>query len=308
MILSASRRTDIPCYYFEWFMNRIRAGHVLTRNPMNHAQLSRIPLLPDIVDCIVFWTKDAANMLPYLNELDSLGYNYYFQFTLTIYGKEIEQNLRPKAEIVDTFITLSKRIGRERVVWRYDPIILNDDLTIEYHKTQFRRMCEKLSPYTDTVTVSFVDMYPKLKTPLIRLITAEKIAELSGYIGLTAKKYGLRAVACCEKDDLTKYGIERSSCIDKERIKKICGCSLNIKADKNQRPGCGCVESIDIGAYNTCLNGCVYCYANDSLTTTKCRYKSHNPKSELLIGTVMDSEKITDRKVRSNRQEQMKLF
>jgi hypothetical protein len=296
MILSASRRTDIPCYYAQWFMNRIRAGYVLTRNPMNHAQLSRIPLSPDIVDCIVFWTKDAANMLPHLDELDALGYNYYFQFTLTPYGKNIEQNLCPKSEIEDTFITLSKRIGRECVVWRYDPIILNDDLTVKYHKTQFRRMCEKLSPYTDTVTISFVDMYPKFKTPYIRTITANEIVELSEYVGVTATEYGLSAVACCEKDDLTKYGIGRSSCIDRERIEKIIGCPLKIKADKNQREGCGCVESIDIGAYNTCLNGCVYCYANNSFTTALRRHESHNPESELLIGIVSDGEKITDRK------------
>ncbi|MEG1426520.1 MAG: DUF1848 family protein, partial [Oscillospiraceae bacterium] len=113
MILSASRRTDIPCRYSEWFMNRVRAGYVLTRNPRNHAQLSKISLSPDIADCIVFWTKDAANMLPYLHELDRMGYSYYFQFTLTPYDRTLEANLRPKAEIEDTFIELSKLIGRE---------------------------------------------------------------------------------------------------------------------------------------------------------------------------------------------------
>lgn len=128
MILSASRRTDIPCYYSEWFMNRIRAGYVLTRNPMNHAQLSLISLSPDAVDCIVFWTKDAKKMLPHLNELDRIGYKYYFQFTLTPYNKTIEKNLRDKMEIEDTFIELSKKIGKERVIWRYDPIILNETL------------------------------------------------------------------------------------------------------------------------------------------------------------------------------------
>ena len=115
MILSASRRTDIPCYYSEWFMNRIRAGYVLTRNPMNHKQLSRLSLSPDIVDCIVFWTKDVANIIPHLDELDSRGYKYYFQFTLTPYSQDLEPNLRPKFEIEDTFIELSKRIGKDKV-------------------------------------------------------------------------------------------------------------------------------------------------------------------------------------------------
>jgi len=308
MILSASRRTDVPCYYSEWFMSRIRAGYVLTRNPMNHAQLSIIPLSPDVVDCIVFWTKDAANMLPHLDELDRLGYKYYFQFTLTPYDRTLEANLRPKADIEDTFTELSKRTGCERVIWRYDPIVLNDTVDIQYHKTQFMRMCEKLSPYTDTVTISFVDMYPKLKTNLIRPITEDEIAELSEFIGKTAKERGVRAVACCEKDDLTKHGIERSSCIDRERIEKIIGCPLDVKADKNQREGCGCFESIDIGAYNTCLNGCVYCYANDSSATTARRHSSHDPKSELIIGSVLDGEKITERKVKSDKQGQITLF
>lgn len=320
MILSASRRTDIPCYYAEWFMNRIRAGTVLTRNPMNHTQLSRIPLSPAIVDGIVFWTKDPKNMLPYLDELDRLGYSYYFQFTLTPYDRSIEKNLRPKTEIEDTFIDLSNRVGRKRIVWRYDPIILNDTLTVDYHKEQFSRLCEKLAgggsraPYTDTVIVSFVDLYKKLsasqkqEAPLIRPITDEEIAELAGFIGKTAREHGLRAAACCERADLTKYGIERSSCIDKTRIEAICGESLELSGDKNQRPGCGCCESIDIGAYNSCPNGCVYCYANDNPTTTEHRYASHNPNSELLIGDIADGEKITDREVKSNRHNQIRLF
>jgi len=318
MILSASRRTDIPCYYSEWFMNRIRAGYVLTRNPMNHAQLSRIPLSPDVVDCIVFWTKDAANLLPHLGELDRRGYRYYFQFTITPYGSDIERNIRAKSDIENTFITLSKRIGRERVVWRYDPILVNDTLTVDDHKTEFRRLCEKLSPYTDTVVISFVDPYSKLKNTganLIRPLVAGEIAEVSAFIGATAKKHGLRAVACCEKDGLTQYGIGCSSCIDRTRIENILSedsatrVSLPAwKPDKNQREGCGCAESIDIGAYNTCPNGCIYCYANDSLVTAVRRYQSHDPQGELLIGSVSVGEKITERKVKSNRQEQLRLF
>lgn len=308
MILSASRRTDTPCYYSEWFMNRIRAGYAFTRNPMNHVQLSKVPLSPEVVDCIVFWTKDATNIMPYLGELDGLGYNYCFQFTLTPYSRTLEPNLRPKAEIEETFIKLSKRIGRERVVWRYDPIILNNMLDVRYHKEQFTRMCDKLSPYTDTVVISFVDMYAKLKTPLIRPIAEDEIAELSALIGKTAKEHSIRAVACCESGDLLKYGIEKSACIGRERIEKIIGCPLDVKADKNQREGCRCFESIDIGAYNTCMNGCVYCYANDSTATTARRYASHNPNSELLIGEVSDGEKIIERKVKSDRITQIKLI
>lgn len=307
MILSASRRTDIPCYYSEWFVNRLKAGYVLTRNPMNYAQLSRIPLTPDIVDCIVFWTKDAENILPYLKTIDDLGYKYYFQFTLTPYNNIIEKNLRDKSDIEDTFIFLSRQIGKERVLWRYDPIIINDTLTVEYHKEHFLRLCDKLNMYTKSVTISFVDIYSKLKTSLIRKISDEETAQLSEFIGKTAKSYGLTAKSCCEAN-LTSYGINKSSCIDKNLIEKICGCPLELQKDKNQRDGCGCYESIDIGAYNTCFNVCIYCYANNSMQTALKRYNSHKPESELLIGTVADGENIKDRKVKSNKINQMKLF
>ncbi|MEA4831157.1 MAG: DUF1848 domain-containing protein [Oscillospiraceae bacterium] len=306
MILSASRRTDIPCYYSEWFMNRIRAGYVLTRNPMNHAQLSRIAITPDVVDCIVFWTKDSGNIISCLPELDRMGYNYYFQFTLTPYDRTIEPNLRNKTKIEEAFIELSKHIGKERVKWRYDPIIINASLDIAYHKLHFLRMCEKLSPYTNTVTISFVDMYPKLRTKLILPITEDKITELSAFIGKTAKEYGIRAVACCEKNDLTPFGIQKASCIDRELIERI----LSERAkpekialdtlfpDRNQREGCGCCESIDIGAYNTCMNGCIYCYANNDPVSTARRHKAHDPNGELLFGAVGENEKITIRKVK----------
>jgi hypothetical protein len=302
MILSVSRRTDIPCYYSEWFMNRIREGVVLTRNPVNQAQLSRVVITPDIVDGIVFWTKDPANMLMHLDELDRLGFRYYFQFTITPYGNDIERNLRPKGEIEDAFLELSRRIGKERVIWRYDPIILNDYIGMDYHQRQFRRMCEKLAPFTDMITISFMDFYPKLKTMPARLITENEMEHLAGFIGITAKEYGLRATACCETLDLTGYGIKRANCIDKERIEKICGYKLDLPTDKNQRQGCGCFQSIDIGAYDTCMSGCVYCYANGSPATLKHRVESHNPESLLLIGEVKEGENLTDRKVKSNKQ------
>lgn len=302
MIVSASRRTDIPCHYSEWFINRLKAGFVITRNPRNNAQISRLSLNPELVDCLVFWTKDAKNILSHLKLIDEMGYKYYFQFTLTPYDRTIEQNLRNKLTIEDTFMELSKQIGKERVLWRYDPIVLNDSLTLDYHKLQFERLCQKLAPFTESVTISFVETYRKLKTLFIREITDEEIAELAGFIGETAKACGLTPKACCEKTDLTPYGIQKASCIDKAMLEKVCGCSLNISPDKNQRDGCGCMESIDIGAYNTCPNGCVYCYANDSPGTTLRRYNSHNPDSEMLIGSIAEGEKITDRKGKSYKQ------
>ena len=278
-------------------MNRIRAGYVLTRNPFNHAQLSSVPLSPELVDCIVFWTKDAANLLPFLGELDALGYNYYFQYTLTPYDSRMERNLRPKSDIVATFQQLSRQVGCERMVWRYDPIVLNDELTVDYHKREFDQLCQALARFSDTVTISFVDLYPKVKTALVREISEEEIEELAAHIGETAARFGLEATACCERMDLTRFGISRASCIDRVRIEKITGRTLNLKQDKNQRQGCGCVSSIDIGAYGTCTNGCVYCYANRSTDSAMRRFEQHDPAGELLFGTVAEGETITPRRL-----------
>lgn len=298
MILSASRRADIPCFYGEWFINRLKAGYVLTRNPMNHAQLSRIPLTPDIIDCIVFWTKDAGNMIPLLETVEKMGYNYYFQFTLTPYDRTIEKNLRDKTDIVNTFRELSELIGKDRVLWRYDPVILHGSIGTDYHKEHFTKLCDRLYKYTESVTVSFADVYSKLKTDLIQELTDDEIFGIAPFIGKTAKNYGLTVKACSEKTDLTPFGIKKASCIDKKVIEKICASALKLKPDKNQRENCGCYESIDIGAYNTCPGGCIYCYANNG-TAGQRNYLFHDPSGELLAGTVCAGEKITERKVRS---------
>lgn len=283
MIISASRRTDIPCFYSEWFMNRIKAGRVLTRNPMNRAQVKTVPLTPDAVDCFVFWTKDPLNMLDKLPALDGAGFQYYFQFTLTPYGKDVEKNLRDKNDIERTFIELSRLIGKNRVIWRYDPIILNDLFNIAYHENEFERLCAKLGEHTGSVTISFVDVYAKLRTDLIREIRKNEMHELAGRLSVIARRYGLAAKACCESEDLLAYGVERASCIDGTLIESITGRPLDIKRDKNQREGCGCCSSTDIGAYNTCKNGCVYCYANHSAASINKNAAFHDPLGEFLI-------------------------
>ncbi|MCL2508468.1 MAG: DUF1848 domain-containing protein [Oscillospiraceae bacterium] len=283
MILSVSRRTDVPAFYSEWFMNRIRAGYLLTRNPFNPSQIRRAELSPALVDCVVFWTKDPSPMLPMLDELDALGYRYYFQFTLTPYGRQLEQRLRPKEEIIQTFTALGTRLGRERVFWRYDPIIVNDTLSADYHTKSFASLCQRLCGYTNSVTVSFVDLYRKLKTPLIREVAAEEIAGISAAFADIARRHGLPIRACCEKTDLTPYGIRPASCVDRETVEALCGYSVAAKQDKNQRPGCGCLASVDAGVYNTCKNGCVYCYANYSETSVAANFARHDPMGEFLI-------------------------
>lgn len=307
MILSVSRRTDIPAFYSEWLIRRLKAGYCLVRNPMNPRQISRIFLSPETVDCIVFWTKNPIPMLDKLPALDSMGYRYYFQFTLTPYGNELERNLPEKPRLQKAFRALAGRLGAGRVVWRYDPIILNGTLDTAWHRREFEALCRNLQGYTDTVVISFVDAYAKVKSALLRPIEAEEMLELAGNIGRTAKRYGIRPVACCEASDFTQAGIGRASCIDRARIEQICGYPLRVGKDKNQRAGCGCCESIDIGAYDTCPNGCVYCYANRSAALIEKNQSLHDPDGELLFGQLREGDRITDRKAAFSRQEQMQF-
>lgn len=287
MIISASRRTDIPCYYSEWFVNRLKAGYVLSKNPMNPNQIKRISLSPDEVDCIVFWTKDPINMLDKLSLIDKLGYRYYFQFTLNPYGIDIERNLRNKEDIVNTFIQLSKRIGSEKLLWRYDPVIINENHRVDYHLHNFAYLCSKLQGYTKKCTISFVDDYKKLDKAVRDYIIRDIDEDTQHYIAKSfveiAAGYGIEIRACCEKADLINYGVKPAACIDKELIETICGYSLNIKKDKNQRPACNCAESTDIGVYNSCRNGCIYCYANHSEASINRNCMRYNPVSDILL-------------------------
>lgn len=302
MIISASRRTDIPTYYSEWFFNRIREGYVLVRNPMNAHQISRISLDPDVVDGIVFWTK---NPIPMLNKLDRLqDYTYYFQFTLNSYGQDVETNVPNKQKtIIPAFKRLSDTIGPERVIWRYDPVFLNDTYTPEYHLRYFEQLAKILHPYTKKCTFSFLDMYrnteKNVKGLAIHKFPIEQQKEIAKSFAEIAHSYGLQIETCAEGIDLEEYGIQHARCIDDRLLSQLIGCPLQVGKDKNQRLECGCIESIDIGTYNTCRNGCLYCYANFSQKSVQTNAQKHDPNSPLLFGTVGEGDKITERKVYS---------
>jgi len=307
MILSVSRRTDIPRFYSDWFLNRIRAGYALFRNPMNHSQVSRVSLDPAVVDCIVFWTKDATPLLENLPELDTRGFRYCFQYTVTPYGEDVEPHLPSPQEIVENFRQLSAAVGRERIRWRYDPILLSDAYTPTFHMRAFEELCGRLSGYTDTVVISFIDLYAKIKRAGLYEAPTEIVETLGASIGQTAKKHGLRVQTCCEKYDLSAYGIRPGACLEKTFLEKTCGYVLELKADKGQRQGCNCVQSIDIGAYNTCPGGCIYCYATTKLQTAKENYSRHDPQGEFLMGTLQKGDKLYDRKQQSCRADSTQL-
>ena len=286
MIISVSRRTDIPAFYSDWFFNRLKDGRVYVKNPMNTKQISSIKLDKTSVDCFVFWTKNPKPMISRLDEL--AGYDYYFQFTITPYGSEVEKNIYNKKEIVKTFKELSEKIGAERVILRYDPIFLSRKYTIDYHVRAFEKLLSKLHNYTKTCVISFIDIYKKTarNTKDLNLVAMKYsyIYEIAEKFSSIAQKYGIEMQTCSEGYDLSRYGINKGKCIDDELISKISGYRINAKKDDTQREVCGCVKSIDIGQYNTCLHNCLYCYANYNFEMVKENYKKHKKDGMMLVG------------------------
>lgn len=312
MIVSASRRTDIPAFYSEWLMNRLREGYVLVPNPRVPSRFSRVTLNPQVVDCMVFWTKNPAPMLPKLDEISAMGYPFYFQFTLTPYGRDMEQNLPPKSTLIRTFQKLSCMLGPERTVWRYDPVILTDQMDVGYHLRCFKQMAAALEGYTHRCIFSFLDFYPKVRGPMRNMGAKEiqksdmlRIAE--GFSDI-AQEHRLQLFTCCEPVDLSPYGIDHASCIDAAMIEAILGCSVRSRKAAGQRPGCGCIESVEIGAYDCCPHGCKYCYATSSPDTVRNRVRSHDPKSPVLFGLLPQQAIITDREMISVKDAQTRLF
>lgn len=311
MIISASRRTDIPTYYSDWFFNRIKEGFVYVRNPMNIHQISKISLSPSVVDGIVFWTK---NPIPMMNRLDELeNYMYYFQFTITAYGNDVETNIPSKNDvIIPSFKKLSEKLGSNRVIWRYDPIMLTQKYTIEYHIKYFEKIAERLSGYTQKCIISFVDLYKNTQSHTKNLgiipFKEDDMIELAKRLSVIAKKYNITLETCSEKINLEQFGISHGHCIDCTLFENLLNCKMNISKDKNQREECGCMASIDIGSYNTCKNGCKYCYANYSDKGVQKNFTSHNPFSPLLFGNINEDDRIIERKTESCKECQLRLF
>lgn len=302
MILSASRRTDIPAFYSEWFVNRLREGMVLVRNPMNFRQVSRIALAPINFECVVFWSKNPAPMLPRLAAVDDLGYHYYFLFTLTPYDAGIEVNVPEVEERIALFQTLADKIGKQKVIWRYDPILFTHRYTTDFHIAAFGKIAGQLAGFTEKCIVSFVEMYRKCTRNLqgvdLHSPSAEERIGLLRSLQAIAAAGDILLQTCAAGIDLEKAGIEPGKCIDDELVAKITGVGLRAEKDKNQRRECGCIASIDIGAYNSCPHGCLYCYANNDQVSVARNFADHNVKGDLLCGTINTGDKITDRTIR----------
>ena len=304
MVISASRRTDIPGFYGEWLLLRLKEGEVLFSNPFSPKRLTRLHFSPQTVEALVLWTKNPQPFLPLLPELDRPFYRYYFSFTLTGYGPDWEPGLPDTAKRIDCFRRLSDRLSPERVDWRYDPVILSGERDIRFHLEQFSRLCRQLAPYTTRCIFSFFDSYRHLGSRFLPP-GEEQMKELAAGFAAIAREYRLPLVTCAEKLDLREYGIGHAACIDPEKIGRLCGRPPEMKKDAGQRPACGCAPSIDIGAYDTCLYGCTYCYGTRSLSRARCRHAAHDPACPLLEGPVPQEAIITERWAQPQAPEQL---
>lgn len=312
MIISASRRTDIPAFYSRWFFERIKEKYVLAPNPYNPKMISKISLDPAVVDCIVFWTK---NPTPMIDKLDKLkDYKYYFQFTLNPYGKDIENHLPSVQKRIELFKKLSDKIGKEKVIWRYDPLLTNKKYDISFHKEIFAEIAFGLKDHTERCMLGFIDHYRHIRREVGKLnihpLTKEEIEEIARSFKQTMDRYPAVALdTCTKKVDLTYLNIPSGLCVDKKLIERITGYPISAKKDKNQRDVCNCIESIDIGTYETCLNGCIYCYAiKGNYNTAEFNNRKHDESSPMLIGNVSEGDIVTDREMKSLKDDQLSLF
>ena len=299
MILNTGLRTDIPGFFSEWFYNRIDEGFVYVRNPYAKNQIYSYRLDPELIDCIIFTTKNPRPMFRNLEKIDK--FNQYWHITITPYGKEIEPNVPPVDEVIDSFKFLSERLGKEKVTLRYDPIFISEKYSIEKHIESFDYILDSLSDYTTEAIISFIDLYEKTKRnfPNAKEVTQDERLKIGEEFAKIGGKYNIKVKTCAEGTELERFGIDSSGCMTKEVIEKAINKNLDIPKQKARNGECYCLLNNDIGEYNSCNHGCLYCYANSNKRLVKRNLKLHDPKSPILIGEIKEDDIIIERKQES---------
>jgi len=291
MIISASRRTDIPACYADWFINRIREGYCTVPNPVNPKMISFVSLNPDDVDVIVFWTRNAKPLILKLPELDKRGFRYYFQYTILANPRILDPKTPPIQSSIETFKSLSDHLGPERVIWRYDPIIIANQCPSSYHLEKISYIASSLRGYTKRLMISMLDTYHhtegrmrslEAKGLRVSLLDGERFHCFIKSIVDIAKANGMEIFSCAEEGGLDRAGVASGKCIDDRLIEKVFNIAVTHKKDPHQRPACGCAVSKDIGMYDTCPFNCVYCYATRNPESAKRNFLKHNPQSPSL--------------------------
>jgi hypothetical protein len=289
-VISCSRRTDIPAYYAPWLINRLRAGYCHTMNPFG-GQVYRIPLAPPDVIALAFWTRNPAPMSKYLDELEARGYSFYFNMTVTGYSTPFEPHNLPLPAALRTFQEFARRLSASQMRWRYDPIVISSATPADYHLRHFEEIARELAGCTHHCTFSFVQFYGKTTRNMgeiarkagVSLVqpALEEQQALARQLAEIARGYGMSFNSCCN-DALLVEGVTRNRCIDPALIQQLAPGRAEGLKSKPTRPGCGCVASVDIGAYDTCLFDCAYCYATSHPTAARKRHADHNPEDSLL--------------------------
>lgn len=294
MIINTGGRTDTVQYYTEWLLNRFSEGYVLSRNPLFPDKVTRYELTPETVDAVVFCSKNYKPILSRLHEITD-RFPAYFHYTITAYGKDIEPGVPEIKESMETLIKLSELVGKQRVSWRYDPVLLTKKYTAERHFETFAGMAKVLSPHIDRCIFSFVELYKKLENnmPELKPLSAEEKDALARGLGAIAKENGMLIQTCGTNGDYTRYGIRSSGCMTLDILGKANGIVFKDLKHNGMREGCHCIESRDIGAYDTCMNGCKYCYANKNPERAFENYRYHDKNSPLLLGAVRPEDTVT---------------
>ena len=287
LIISASRATDIPAFYTDWFFRRLEKGYVRWRNPFSRQD--RYVSFGN-TRFIVFWSKNPAPLLPQLSRLKERGIGCYIQYTLNDYEAEgLEPNVPPLTQRIDIFRRMVDALGPGAVVWRFDPLLLTDQINIDTLLEKIAHIADALVGYTEKLVFSFADIesYKKVSRNLrhsginYREWDEATMRELaSRLLMLNRDSWNFRLATCAERIDLSKYDIGHNRCIDPELISRLApddsvlqNFLYNARCDSGQRKACGCILSKDIGAYNTCPHGCLYCYANTSSSSAFENYK-----------------------------------
>ncbi len=292
MIINTGNRTDIPAFYSHWFCNRIEAGFVCVRNPYDPGQVTRYLLDPEVVDCIVFCTKNPAPMLDRLDRIS--GFHQFWSVTITPYGEDIEPFVPPVEHVMASFKRLSELVGLNSISWRYDPILITEKYSLDFHLKAFQRMTEELEGFTDNCVISFLDLYEKTKRnfPEGRTVVREERLKLGEAFVQIGKKHGMVIRPCGEGSELEAVGADCRGCLSAPVLERAVGFPLSVPASARTRSVCSCILGSDIGAYNTCGHGCRYCYANDDRETVRENRMRHDPRSPFLVGDFMEGDRI----------------
>ena len=278
-IISASRRTDIPAFYSEWFIRRLKAGEVYVKNPYG-GQIYRVSLKPDDIHCIVFWSKNFAPLISRIEEVENVTGNLFFHFTITGIPEDIESNTPHYTEAIDDFICLSKRYSPDHLIWRFDPVCITDKLSFDYYEEMFSECAEKLRGSCDKCYISFVQKYRKAISNFEKYsdhefvdIDAQTQREYAIRLSRIAEKNGIKLYACCN-DYLLSDQVHKGSCINSRELAELFSDYSISTPVAPTRKECACTKSIDIGSYDTCPHGCLYCYANSDKEKSKALFKN----------------------------------